>query len=232
MDKITWLFIFSLLLVHNYKPEYILYLTFGLCFIILKDILIYLSKYYSTKKIYYIYSVLLLLICYYLEESWPYILFSIYFLIVENIINYIWLNYFNNLEYTTKDENCKLERGSCEAAGLDLKSIDDYILKPGTQTMISTGIRLKIPSGYYCQICDRSSMSLKGLKVLGGVIDSDYRGEIKILLFNLNSFEYVINKYDKVAQLICIKILSPTLKVKKELDITERNQKGFGSTGK
>lgn len=232
MDKITWLLISSLLIVQNYKPDYILYLTFSLCFIIIKDILIYLSEYYSTKKIYCTYLLILLLMCYYLENALTYILFAIYFLIMENVINYIWINSFNNLEYTTKDKNCQLVRGSNGAAGLDIKSIDDYIIKPGTQVMISTGIKLKIPSGYYCQICDRSSMSLNGIKVLGGVIDSDYRGEIKILLFNLNSFEYIINKYDKVAQLICIKILSPVLKIKEELDITERDQKGFGSTGK
>lgn len=230
MDKISWLVIFFLLIIHNHYPMFVFYLTYGISFVIVKDIINYLSTYYSTKKIYYVY-IFILPICYYLEIIIPCVLFSS-FLIIENIINYINIIYFNTLEYTSEDNNCKLTRGSYGAAGLDIKSKDDYIIKPGSQVMVSTGIKIKIPSGYYCQISDRSSLSLKGIKVLGGVIDSDYRGEIKVLLFNLGSYEYVINKYDKIAQLICINILTPELKLTKELDITERNQKGFGSTGK
>ena len=122
-------------------------------------------------------------------------------------------------------------RGSAEAAGLDLYAIKDTNIIPFSNNIVSTGISIKIPYGYYARIAPRSGVSVKtGLLVNAGVIDSDYIGEIKIVFQNPTTEHKEIKKGDKVAQLIIEKIALLDVQEVDTLDYTERGSNGFGST--
>jgi dUTP pyrophosphatase len=125
-------------------------------------------------------------------------------------------------------------KGSKYAAGTDLYAIEDVDLQPQTVTILKTGIGLKFPETTYGQISSRSSLASKGIVVHGGVIDPDYQGEIKIILYNFNESKYSIYRGDKIAQVICKKFeLIDEVKLIDDFEeITERNVKGFGSSGK
>lgn len=128
--------------------------------------------------------------------------------------------------------NAKLpERKNEGDAGLDLYCIEDYTIKPFEIKQISTGIAIEIPKGYFGLIKDRSGLSMKGLHVLAGVIDENYRGEIKIVLINLSNNEIKIEKHTRIAQLLIIPYLKVNVVEVIELSETERGEKGFGSTG-
>lgn len=123
-------------------------------------------------------------------------------------------------------------RGSKSAAGYDLYCYEDITLFPITPTIIPIGISLAIPQNHYGQIAARSSMGAKGIIVLGGVIDSDYRGEIKVCLIStLMQSPVTISKGSRIAQLLIIPIHTPEIVELPVLDTTERGEKGFGSTG-
>jgi dUTP pyrophosphatase len=126
-------------------------------------------------------------------------------------------------------------RGSRYAAGLDLYASETTCI--ATQCLnesgglVSTGISMVIPHGYYGRIAPRSGFSVKyGLVINAGVIDSDYRGEIKILFNNFTKSNVVINKGDKIAQIIIEKISLLDVEEVDDLEDTERGDKGFGST--
>ena len=123
-------------------------------------------------------------------------------------------------------------RGSDEAAGYDLYSYESETVAPNQIKLIDTGISIKVPEGTYGRIAPRSSVSKKGILVNAGVIDRDYRGPVKIMLHNLSNNDYVINKNDRIAQLILEQIKTPPVELVEELDDTERGEGGFGSTGK
>ena len=100
--------------------------------------------------------------------------------------------------------------------------------------MIHTGISMQLPAFHFGQICDRSSMAISDFKVLGGIIDSDYMGEIKVLLHNLSpTIDFKVEKDMKVAQMIVIPFLSANLEHidMNDRPVTERGQFGFGSLG-
>ncbi|MEI8360654.1 MAG: dUTP diphosphatase [bacterium] len=122
-------------------------------------------------------------------------------------------------------------RGNENDAGLDLYSADYYTLLPGDRAIISTGIKIAIPNGYTGLIWDKSSVSSCGIKVLGGVIDAGYRGEIKIGLINLSREPYLISSSQKIAQILIQKISLPKVRTNKINDNTSRGTNGYGSTG-
>ena len=122
-------------------------------------------------------------------------------------------------------------RAHTNDAGMDLYALENVLLNPNQSELIKTGISLSIPKGYFGKIEDRSSLGKKGLKTLGGVIDSGYRGEVKVIMRNLSNKKVIIEKKTKIAQLIIIKIETPTIEEVKELDNTERGSGGFGSSG-
>jgi dUTP pyrophosphatase len=123
-------------------------------------------------------------------------------------------------------------RGSKEAAGLDLSSIEECMIPGHGKALIGTGLSFAIPSGYYGRVAPRSGMSVKSHCDVGaGVVDSDYRGEVKVLLFNLGPGQLKINPGDRIAQLILEKILVVEPIEVKGLDATVRGSGGFGSTG-
>jgi len=117
-------------------------------------------------------------------------------------------------------------------AGMDLYSAGNAVLKPGERIICKTGIAVKIPKGYVGLIWDKSGIAASsGIKTMAGVIDSGYRGEVGVVLVNLSSKEYKINKGDKIAQMLIQKIKRPIIKEVRNLDNTSREKKGFGSTG-
>ena len=123
-------------------------------------------------------------------------------------------------------------RATPSAAGLDLRAANEEIINPQERKLISTQLQIKIPEGHYGRIAPRSGLSLyHQLDVCAGVIDSDYRGEIRILIHNHGTSPFRVNEGDKIAQLICERITIPELKEMKILPDSLRGNKGFGSSG-
>jgi len=122
--------------------------------------------------------------------------------------------------------------GSKHSAAMDFYSCQDVELQPGDYTLVETGIVVEIPEGYWGNIRDRSGLAAKhAIHTLAGVIDSDYRGEIKIVLINLSKETYNIKIGDRIAQMIISKHESPMLEEVSELEDTDRGEGSFGSTG-
>jgi dUTP pyrophosphatase len=122
-----------------------------------------------------------------------------------------------------------------EAAGFDLHSVDEKTIKAGERDVIKTGLAVALPKGYELQVRPRSGLALKnGITVLNtpGTVDSDYRGELMVILLNTAKEDFVIKKGDRIAQAVIKEILQADFAVVDELDSTERGAGGFGSTGK
>ena len=119
-------------------------------------------------------------------------------------------------------------------AGFDIRSAADYEILPNQQILISTGLRLAIPQNWVGVVRERSSTALKRLYCHAGVIDSNYRGEIKIVIANGGNEPYKIQKGDKIAQLLVLPCLTLLQEVDSEegLGATDRGEKGFGSSGR
>lgn len=120
------------------------------------------------------------------------------------------------------------------AAGMDVLSAEDVVLAPGARHAVATGLAMAIPEGYEVQVRPRSGLALKhGISVPNtpGTIDSDYRGELKVILINFGSEPFAIHRGDRVAQLVLAPVTRARWAVVDELDETERGEGGFGSTG-
>lgn len=131
-------------------------------------------------------------------------------------------------------EDSKLPtRADPGAAGYDLFSPEDRVIKAWSRECISLGLSMMIPEDHYGQISSRSGLSLRnGIEVGAGVIDVSYRGIVSVLLYNLSDTDYLVKKGDRIAQLILHKISTPEVKQVSELDETLRGEGGFGSSGK
>lgn len=138
-----------------------------------------------------------------------------------------------NLEIKKITKGAKIPvRAHNSDSGLDLYSSISVEILAGTRMKVATGIAMKIPEGYAGLIWDKSGLSFEwGLKVIGGVIDSGYRGEIIVSILNTSSDTYVVKKGQKIAQILIQKVEIPKLIEVLELSDTERGSKGFGSTG-
>jgi len=121
---------------------------------------------------------------------------------------------------------------SDEAAGFDVYAIEEKIIAPGEVALIPSGTAIEIAPGFALQIWDRSGLSIKGIHRLAGLIDSDYRGEIKIVLYNASKQEYKIEKGDRVAQIAIVPVVRAEFEEVNELSETARGDGGFHSTGK
>ncbi len=122
------------------------------------------------------------------------------------------------------------------SAGMDLRAQlqEPVMLKPLQRALIPTGLYIELPDGYEAQVRPRSGLALKkGVTVLNspGTIDSDYRGEIKVIMINLSNETTVINTGERIAQMIIAKYEKVILKEVDELNETERGEGGFGHTG-
>ncbi|MDC0518439.1 dUTP diphosphatase [Candidatus Pelagibacter sp.] len=123
------------------------------------------------------------------------------------------------------------------ASGMDLMAFikKPINLQPGKSSLIPTGLSVAFPEGYEIQIRPRSGLAAKNnISVLNtpGTIDSDYRGELKIILFNHGSDNFIINNNDRVAQIVLAPIIKMELEETNELPESIRGKDGFGSTGK
>lgn len=124
-------------------------------------------------------------------------------------------------------------KGSPKSAGFDLYAVETVEIPRLSRKIIPTGISIQLPTTYYGRIAPRSGLAVKyGLDVLAGVVDEDYTGEVKVVLYNTASDVYVVQKGDKIAQLIVESYLNPVIEVVEELDETERGELGFGSSGR
>jgi dUTP pyrophosphatase len=124
------------------------------------------------------------------------------------------------------------ERASSSAAGYDLFSAVDISIPAKGKQIVATDISLAIPEGFYGRVAPRSGLAVKHFIDVGaGVIDSDYRGPLGVVLFNFGENEFVIKRGDRIAQLIITPIITPPAVVVESLDATSRGQGGFGSTG-
>lgn len=136
-----------------------------------------------------------------------------------------------------RSDACVPTYGSTQAAGADLYAcIESAVtIAPGDTAWIPTGVAMELPEGYAGLVYARSSLGTKrGLAPANkvGVIDSDYRGEIRVVLFNHSKQEQKIEPGERVAQLLITPVITPGFQVVDELVETERSDKGFGSTGK
>jgi len=117
-------------------------------------------------------------------------------------------------------------------AAFDLRAAEEKTILPGEKAIISTGLKIAIPRDHVGLIWDRSGLAANHeITTMGGVIDSSYRGEIKVILKNLSKKEFKINKNDRIAQMIIQLTIRANLEDVESLEETERNEKGFGSTG-
>lgn len=127
--------------------------------------------------------------------------------------------------------------GTLEAAGADIYSCmgENTLIKAGETVMIKTGIALEIPKGYVGLVYARSGLAFKkGIAPSNkvGVIDSDYRGEIMVALHNHSKEDYIVENHERIAQLVIAPYIYANFEEVEELAQTERNEGGFGSTGK
>lgn len=121
------------------------------------------------------------------------------------------------------------------SAGVDLCSMMYGIIKPGEQMLVPTGIKLAIPEGYEAQIRPRSGLALTHHIIIPnspGTIDSDYRGEIMVLLLNMGTEPFTITFGDRIAQMVFVPVVRAKFEDVKVLDDTKRGSGGFGSTGR
>ncbi|MEA3040871.1 MAG: dUTP pyrophosphatase [Sphingomonadales bacterium] len=124
---------------------------------------------------------------------------------------------------------------SSGAAGLDVVAAETLVLEPGARHAVATGFAVAIPEGFEIQVRPRSGLALKhGITCLNtpGTIDSDYRGEVKIILANLGDGPFRVVRGERIAQLVPAPVLKATFAEEAELDETGRGGGGFGSTGR
>ncbi len=124
-----------------------------------------------------------------------------------------------------------------DAAGMDLRAIENMTLMRGEHALVKTGIAVEIPHGFVGLVCPRSGLALnRGVTVLNapGIIDSDYRGDVGVILINHNSDVYNITAGDRIAQLLIMPVCNAansSISIVDELSDTTRSAGGFGSTG-
>jgi len=121
------------------------------------------------------------------------------------------------------------------AAGMDLRCLEAFTLQPMERQLVRTGLRLAVPPGYEAQVRPRSGLALRhGISMVNspGTIDSDYRGEIGLILINLGSQAVEFSRGERVGQVVICPVARATMCIVEDLDDTERGKGGFGSTGK
>ena len=138
-----------------------------------------------------------------------------------------------------RDERCKPEKAHESDVGYDLRSMNDYEVRGGSQVLIDTGINIKLPHEqgwiWEAQIRPRSGLALKKQLTITntpGTIDENYTGNIGVILRNLGEDTYYIKKYDKVAQMVITRVPYVSIQIVQALEQTDRGNGGFGSSGK
>lgn len=140
-----------------------------------------------------------------------------------------------NLKVKKLNENATIPAYQSDgASGFDLHASESLEIAPSAVCAVKTGLAFEIPRGFEIQVRPRSGLAFKnGIGVLNtpGTIDSDYRGEVMVILFNFGKEIFKIKKGDRIAQAVLSQIFQANLVVSDELDSTARGEKGFGSTG-
>ncbi|MBT3398304.1 dUTP diphosphatase [archaeon] len=117
-------------------------------------------------------------------------------------------------------------------AGMDLFSVENYIVPAGKRQLISTGISMEYPKGYFSSIRGKSGLAVKkGICILGGVVEHTYRGEYGVIVLNTGEEDFVINAGDKIAQVLIQPIATAEIEEVEELEDSIRGDGAFGSTG-
>ena len=117
---------------------------------------------------------------------------------------------------------------------IDLRAAKDVVMVKGDYKAIPLGVAIQLPEGYEAQIRPRSGLAIKyGISLVNapGTIDSDYRGEVKIIMINLGSEDFVIHRGDRIAQMVIAPVIHGMFALSNSLDSTDRGAGGFGSTG-
>lgn len=123
-------------------------------------------------------------------------------------------------------------RTSPGSVGYDLYSMEEIVVPPLERAFVSTGVCASLPTGVYGRIAPRSGLTLKhGIQTGAGVIDPDFTGELKVILFNHGSEPFVIKKGNRIAQMILERCETPLIEEVEELKQTQRGERGFGSSG-
>lgn len=119
-------------------------------------------------------------------------------------------------------------------SGMDVYSVDNYLIKSGGRDLVRTGLQVEVPIGYEMQVRPRSGLALKkGITVLNtpGTVDSTYRGEVGVILINHSKDTFEVRKGDRVAQVVVSKVERAVIEEVNELSKSDRGEGGFGSTG-
>jgi len=125
------------------------------------------------------------------------------------------------------------EYGSASAAGADLRASVALVIPPGGRAAVPTGLRLAIPEGHVGLVWPRSGLAVRhGIDTLAGVVDSDYRGEVKVVLVNHGGEPFKVAPGDRIAQLLVQRVERAAFRPVDTLDATDRAEGGFGSTGR
>jgi dUTP pyrophosphatase len=139
---------------------------------------------------------------------------------------------FVGVQLLSEDANVPTKTHNSDA-GLDLYSIEDITIQPKQRNTIKTGVSFEMPNGIAGLIWPRSGLSVKqGIDVLAGVIDSGYRGEIIVCLYNTSDIVVEINRGDRIAQVIFQEVPIVSLQLRKSLGSSQRGSNGFGSSNK
>jgi dUTP pyrophosphatase len=125
------------------------------------------------------------------------------------------------------------EYGSAAAAGADLRASEALVIGPGARAAVPTGLRVAIPRGHVGLVWPRSGLAVRhGIDTLAGVVDSDYRGEVKVVLVNHGDEPFEIAAGDRVAQLLVQRVERAAFRAASQIEETARGEGGFGSTGR
>lgn len=138
------------------------------------------------------------------------------------------------VQVTVSEEGFLPDYATPGSAGMDLRASEDALLQPGEVRAVGTGIRIAVPEGYEAQVRPRSGLALKhGISIPNapGTIDSDYRGEVRVILINLGNEPFSIHRGDRIAQLVVAPVARADWECVRELPETVRGEGGFGSTG-
>ena len=139
-----------------------------------------------------------------------------------------------NIEIEVTDLDLVPAYANIGDAGADLRAADSYVINPKERLLVKTGLKIALPLGYVALVHPRSGLALKnGVTVLNtpGTIDSGYRGEIGVILYNSSNEPFSVNKGDRIAQMVIQKYETAVFSVVESLDMTERGAGGFGSSG-
>lgn len=134
---------------------------------------------------------------------------------------------------TVEEAGLLPQYGSAGAAGADLRAAEAALLGPGERCAVRTGLRLEIPAGHVGLVWPRSGLAARhGIDTLAGVIDSDYRGEVMVVLVNHGETSFTIAPGDRIAQILVQRVERAAFEAVASLEPSERGQGGFGSTGR